>query len=71
MLNRIDENLKRAAEDLLSERIPMDMAKDHFAHNYLEAALRVSNGNVSQAARILGVHRNTVHSLLKKVRGER
>jgi DNA-binding NtrC family response regulator len=71
MLNRIDEKLKRAADDLLSERVPLDVAREHFAHNYLEAALRESKGNISQAARMLGVHRNTIHLMLRKARGER
>jgi transcriptional regulator of acetoin/glycerol metabolism len=68
MLNRIDATLQRAADDLLSERIPLEVARQHFAQNYLEAALRESKGNITQAARILGVHRNTIHLMLRKAK---
>ncbi len=34
-------------------------------HSFIEAALALSNGNLSQAAKRLGVHRTTLYSRMQ------
>ena len=33
--------------------------------NYIEAALRLTNGNVSQASRLLGINRTTLYNRME------
>jgi ActR/RegA family two-component response regulator len=35
---------------------------------YVKAALKEANGNISAAARLIGMHRNTYYNLLKNMR---
>ena len=34
-------------------------------HSYIEAALRLTHGNVSQAARLLGINRTTLYNRME------
>ncbi len=40
-------------------------------HNYIEAALRLAHGNVSQAARLLGINRTTLYNRMESFARER
>ena len=42
--------------------IHLDQTLGAWEHAYIEAALRLTNGNVSQAAKLLGVNRTTLYS---------
>jgi DNA-binding NtrC family response regulator len=42
-----------------------DMLKA-WEHRYIEAAMRLSHGNVSQAARMLGINRTTLYSRMEQ-----
>ena len=45
-----------------SRGIQLDQMLQSLERGYIEAALRLTRGNVSQAARLLGVNRTTLYS---------
>lgn len=46
------------------ERFSLDMTLRSWEDAYIEAARRLSNGNISQAARLLGINRTTLYNRL-------
>jgi len=40
---------------------------DDWEQRYIDAALRLSNGNLSEAARLLGVNRTTLYSKIQRL----
>jgi len=61
------EQLLLAASQHLAQAAPinLDATLNHWGRAYLEAALRRSQGNVSQAARLLGLSRSTFYNRLE------
>ena len=45
-----------------SRGIELDQLLQSLERGYIEAALRITRGNVSQAAKLLGVNRTTLYS---------
>ena len=45
-----------------SRGVQLDQMLQSLEHGYIEAALRITRGNVSQAAKLLGVNRTTLYS---------
>ena len=45
-----------------SRGIQLDQMLQSLERGYIEAALRITRGNVSQAAKLLGVNRTTLYS---------
>ena len=45
-----------------SRGVQLDQLLQSLEHGYIEAALRITRGNVSQAAKLLGVNRTTLYS---------
>ena len=43
----------------------LDLALKELERSYVEAALEITHGNLSQAARLLGVHRTTLYSRMQ------
>ncbi len=43
---------------------------DDWEQRYIKAALKLSNGNLSEAARLLGVNRTTLYSKIQRLSGE-
>ncbi len=43
-----------------------DVAHDHFEREYLMALLKHNEMNISKAARVAGIHRQTIHRMLRK-----
>ena len=37
---------------------------------YIEAALKLADGNLSEAARLLGVNRTTLYSKIQRLKGD-
>lgn len=58
----VEQALGRHSEGLPS----FDAARDEFIRNYLAELLRLTRGNVSQAARLAGRHRTDFYKLLNK-----
>ncbi len=50
--------------------VNLDRTLGAWEHAYIEAALRLTNGNVSQAAKLLGVNRTTLYSRMSAASGE-
>jgi transcriptional regulator of acetoin/glycerol metabolism len=61
----IDEKLGKIIAELQGAGITLEQAEDAFRKKYVVVALAASGGNVTQASRRIGVHRNTLHNHLK------
>lgn len=57
----LDERLSAIIRELQGAGITLDEARDAFTEKYVAHALVKTKGNVSRAAQLLGVHRNTLH----------
>ena len=58
----IDERLVLIINELQSVGITLEEAEGQFRAKYIAAALKRTKGNVTRAARAIGVHRNTLHN---------
>jgi DNA-binding protein Fis len=59
------DELRRLVADMVRKGIPLDMAKREFERVYLEEVVAAHKGNQSAAARVLGIHRNTLSKKLE------
>ena len=53
-----------------AEPFNLDRLLAETEHNHIEAALRLANGNVSQAARLLGINRTTLYNRMESIARE-
>ncbi|MBT6273155.1 MAG: sigma-54-dependent Fis family transcriptional regulator, partial [Chromatiales bacterium] len=58
-----------AIERLRAGDFRLDAVLDHWEHRYIESALELSGGNLSEAARLLGVNRTTLYSKIQRLSG--
>lgn len=58
-----------AVQRLQSGEFRLDAILDHWEQRYIEAALKLSGGNLSEAARLLGVNRTTLYSKIQRLSG--
>ena len=67
-----DEGLIASASRRLQQPIPfnLDTTLAETERSYIEAALRLANGNVSRAARLLGINRTTLYSRMESMSRE-
>jgi DNA-binding NtrC family response regulator len=56
----LDERLTPIVSELIDSGITLPQAVEAFEQKYLVTALKRQHGNITQAARLLGVHRNTL-----------
>ncbi len=56
-----------AMDELTSGEFRLDAILDDWEHRYIAAALSLSNGNLSEAARVLGVNRTTLYSKIQRL----
>lgn len=56
----IDTRIKRLVDDILENGLTREQAVTAFDRRLMDAALKRTNGNVTRASRMLGVHRNTL-----------
>jgi len=49
----------------LQKNFNLDMSLQQWERGYVEAALAITHGNLSQAARLLGIHRTTLYSRIQ------
>lgn len=71
----IDQRMREIIEDLLAGGIPLDLAMVEFEKKYIDGGLGLAKQasgrpNITKAAQLLGVHRNTLHNKLR-MRGAR
>jgi DNA-binding NtrC family response regulator len=56
---------------MVSRGILLEEAVEEFEKRFIKAAMDGTNGNQSRAARVLGIHRNTLSRKLEKFRLDR
>jgi DNA-binding NtrC family response regulator len=57
----VKEKLESLVTEMVEHRIYLDEALDEFEKKFIQSALTKTDGNQTKAARILGVHRNTLN----------
>jgi two-component system nitrogen regulation response regulator GlnG len=66
-----DELIEQALRRLeRGQGVQLDQILGSIERSYIEAALRLARGNVSQAARLLGINRTTLYSRMQGGTGE-
>jgi DNA-binding NtrC family response regulator len=65
-LREVGQSLATVAGALLDRGVRLDEAMASFEAGYLRGALDRHNGNLSQAAAALGIHRNTLRAKLRR-----
>lgn len=65
-----NNNDARIRQDLLGRKFKLDSFLGNMERRYINAALDISGGNLSQAARLLGVNRTTLYSRLERLDNE-
>ncbi|NIR28077.1 MAG: sigma-54-dependent Fis family transcriptional regulator [Gammaproteobacteria bacterium] len=58
-------------EQLKGGRFRLDEILNAWEQRYIDAALKLSQGNLSEAARLLGVNRTTLYSKIQRLSGEK
>jgi len=61
------QDVEAVERDLSSRGFRLDETIDQWERRYITAALRISGGNLSKAARILGVNRTTLYSRVQRL----
>jgi DNA-binding NtrC family response regulator len=54
--------LYEIVDELVRRGIPLEQARREFERQFIVAALRSHDGNLSQSAQSIGVHRNTLRN---------
>ena len=65
MVSSIDDRLNLIIRELIGNGITLEQAVEAFEGKYIVAAMSATRGNVTQASKALGVHRNTLHNKLR------
>ncbi len=66
-LRELGDRMADIAERLLDRGVGLDEALQAFEARYVSAAVERNDGNLSQAAAALGIHRNTLRLKLKRI----
>lgn len=56
----MNERLERLIEEMVAKGIRFDDASREFERRFISRVLAESDGNLSKAADVLGIHRNTL-----------
>jgi len=56
----VKEMLERLIDEMVSRGIRFDEAQREFEKRFISRALHSTDGNLSKAAELLGIHRNTL-----------
>jgi two-component system nitrogen regulation response regulator GlnG len=57
----VKEKLESLVSEMLERRIYLDEALGEFERKFIQNALTKTGGNQTKAAKVLGVHRNTLN----------
>jgi len=60
---------ERAEQQIRASGFQLDGVLTEWERRYVNAALRLAQGNLSQAARLLGVNRTTLYSRIQRLNG--
>ena len=55
------EKLESLVTEMIDRRIYLDEAVSEFERKFIQSALTKTGGNQTKAAKVLGVHRNTLN----------
>jgi len=70
--NRFSEQLHHKLDglvrSLIHNDVDLDYARKQFEHAYIREVLKLHHGNIGQASRALGVHRNTLSKRIKELK---
>ena len=58
----LNGRLFEIADELVTRGVSLAQARREFERQFITSALRQNDGNLTQSARILGVHRNTLRN---------
>ena len=64
----LDGQLQRIIDELVSKGIPLETARKEFERKYVAMAATRADGNMGQAAKSLGIHRNTLRAKISLLR---
>lgn len=62
MKKNLNGQLYRIVDELVCRGVTLQQARREFERQFIVATLRSNDGNISRAARELGVHRNTLRN---------
>lgn len=65
-LRRLGDTFTSVADALLDRGLDLEEAVAAFEARYVRAAVERHEGNLSQAAQTLGIHRNTLRAKMKR-----
>ena len=69
MTETIDVRLTRIIDELLTGGIRLPEAMNHFELKFVRRAIEKAKGNITEASKKLGVHRNTLHNKVRLIDG--
>ena len=58
----LNGRLYEIVDELVRQGVPLEQARREFERQFIVAALRNHDGNLSQSAQSIGVHRNTLRN---------
>ncbi len=61
-IKNLNGHLSRIVGELVRRGVSLDQARREFEKQFIVAALRTNEGNLSRSAQSLGVHRNTLRN---------
>ena len=61
----IDERLQPIITEMLEGGLTLRQALNEFEKKYVQKAIAMRGGRISGAARLLGIHRNSLHNRVK------
>jgi DNA-binding NtrC family response regulator len=67
----VRDQLERLVSELLDKGVLYDEARQEFEKVFIARALQRTNGNVGEAAELLGLHRNTIARKISEYRIKR
>jgi two-component system nitrogen regulation response regulator GlnG len=67
----VKEKLEALIDQMIEHEIGYEDALAEFEHRFIRRILEKSNGNQSKAAKMLGIHRNTLSRKIENLRLDR
>ena len=66
MKRNLNGRLGELVDELVTSGLPLNQSVQEFEKQYILAALRQNDGNLTRSAKSLGVHRNTLRNKVGK-----
>ena len=63
----LNGQLKSIVTELVDQGLTLEQARQEFERQFILASLRSNEGNLSRAAGVLGVHRNTLRNKISSL----